>query len=287
MFAAIGGGAYAATTLPANTVGSRQLKNDAVTPTKVAPSTVTLFKGQTGARGIQGPPRSSRSARSPRASQELRASKEHRGAGAERHDATTNGVAAGGGLTGTYPNASIAAGAVAPSNFGTIPAVRVSNSVNESIPNTGVTAVTFDSTLYDNASIHSNTSNNTRLTAPLAGLYDIVGEVVWESDPTGDRRLVIRRNGVHNLAADFVAADPASQTAQEIVTQARLNAGDYVELFAGQSTASFLDVSRVYRPAGPGAGAVTGWHRNRRSRSNTLLRADRRRDRRGRPLLRG
>ena len=54
VFLALGGSAYAAFTLPAHSVGSRQLKNHAVTPKKVARATIKLFKGQRGARGPQG-----------------------------------------------------------------------------------------------------------------------------------------------------------------------------------------------------------------------------------------
>src|SRR4051794_23527028 len=59
VFIALGGGAYAAIKLPANSVGTKQIKKKAVTPAKIAPSTVALFKGQKGAKGdtgIQGPP---------------------------------------------------------------------------------------------------------------------------------------------------------------------------------------------------------------------------------------
>jgi hypothetical protein len=58
VFVALGGSSYAAFALPKNSVGSRQLKNHAVTPKKVAKSTVALFKGRKGDRGpagIQGP----------------------------------------------------------------------------------------------------------------------------------------------------------------------------------------------------------------------------------------
>jgi len=54
VFVALGGGAYAAFRLPANSVGSRQLKNSAVTPKKVARATIKLFKGQKGAPGPKG-----------------------------------------------------------------------------------------------------------------------------------------------------------------------------------------------------------------------------------------
>ncbi len=55
LFVALGGTSYAAVKLPANSVGSRQLKKGAVTPPKVARSTVKLFKGQRGAAGQRGP----------------------------------------------------------------------------------------------------------------------------------------------------------------------------------------------------------------------------------------
>ena len=52
LFIVLGGGAYAATALPKNSVGSAQLKSKAVTPPKVAPKTIKLFKGQNGATQV-------------------------------------------------------------------------------------------------------------------------------------------------------------------------------------------------------------------------------------------
>jgi hypothetical protein len=54
LFAALGGGAYAAVRLPANSVGTKQLKKGAVTPAKVARSTIARFRGEKGARGDRG-----------------------------------------------------------------------------------------------------------------------------------------------------------------------------------------------------------------------------------------
>jgi hypothetical protein len=53
LFIALGGGAYAAITLPSNSVGTKQLKNKAVTAKKLGPSALALLK--TGAPGPQGP----------------------------------------------------------------------------------------------------------------------------------------------------------------------------------------------------------------------------------------
>jgi hypothetical protein len=54
LFAALGGGAYAAVTLPARSVGARQLKRGAVTPSKLSPSTKKLLKAKTGPAGAAG-----------------------------------------------------------------------------------------------------------------------------------------------------------------------------------------------------------------------------------------
>jgi hypothetical protein len=53
LFLALAGGAVAAVKLPANSVGSKQIKKNAVTLTKIAPGARTALKGQT---GPQGPP---------------------------------------------------------------------------------------------------------------------------------------------------------------------------------------------------------------------------------------
>jgi hypothetical protein len=55
LFVALGGTSYAATNLPARSVGTAQLKDGAVTPSKVAAATILRFRGQTGKRGAAGP----------------------------------------------------------------------------------------------------------------------------------------------------------------------------------------------------------------------------------------
>jgi hypothetical protein len=56
LFVALGGGAYAAVKLPANSVGTKQIKNKAVTRAKLAPAAVKFLKGQKGDTGLQGKP---------------------------------------------------------------------------------------------------------------------------------------------------------------------------------------------------------------------------------------
>jgi hypothetical protein len=58
LFFALGGSAYAAVALPSNSVGTKQIKNHAVTLAKIASSARASLKGAPGAKGdpgIQGP----------------------------------------------------------------------------------------------------------------------------------------------------------------------------------------------------------------------------------------
>jgi hypothetical protein len=55
LFLALGGAAYAATQLPKNSVGTKQLKNGAVTAGKIAKKTRQQLQGARGPQGAQGP----------------------------------------------------------------------------------------------------------------------------------------------------------------------------------------------------------------------------------------
>jgi hypothetical protein len=86
LFFALGSGAYAAGILPPNSVGTRQIKNRAVTPHKLARSTIMMLnrrRGPTGPTGPTGPAGP---------------------AGQNGTNATVDGLPAGGDLAGTYPD---------------------------------------------------------------------------------------------------------------------------------------------------------------------------------------
>jgi hypothetical protein len=55
LFVALGGSAYAATRLPAHSVGTKQLKKEAVTPIKLSAAAKATVIGASGARGAGGP----------------------------------------------------------------------------------------------------------------------------------------------------------------------------------------------------------------------------------------
>src|SRR3954470_13362582 len=108
IFIALGGSGYAAVTLKRNSVKGKHIAPNAVTSPKVRDASLLSrdfapgqlphgAQGDTGPRGLPGVPGS---------------------------DAQFNGAAAGGDVTGAYPNPTIAGVAVTPSKIGTLPAAR-------------------------------------------------------------------------------------------------------------------------------------------------------------------
>jgi len=56
LFLALGGTTYAAASLPRNSVGTKQIKNGAVTKPKIAKKTIAALRGARGAQGVPGVP---------------------------------------------------------------------------------------------------------------------------------------------------------------------------------------------------------------------------------------
>ena len=232
---ALGGTSYAAISLPRNSVGAKQLKKNAVTTPKVKNNAIT------GAKVIE-----SSLGRVPSATNALQLG------GVASSGYLKNGAAAGGVLSGTYPNpsladgsvtsAKIAAGAVGVSKFGTIPAVRASvGDTPQTIPNNLVTNVNFDAETFDTASLHSTTTNNHLVTAPVAGVYQITGNVRWDANATGVRFVDISATSGGRIASVYHLAN-TSATDQSVSAAYALAAGDSVFLEVFQTSGGNLDL---------------------------------------------
>ncbi len=124
-----------------------------------------------------------------------------------------------------------------------IPAARVTRTANQAIPNNHVTAIAFNSERYDTAAIHINTANPSRLTAPVAGIFNITFQVEWGLfDPDGIRYIELIRNATTEIAID--QKDPNNGLDQEITTQAKLRAGDFIQGRVLQNSGGPLSINK-------------------------------------------
>jgi len=124
-----------------------------------------------------------------------------------------------------------------------VPQARVFNNANVSITNNTVTAVTLNSEHFDNGDLHSTSSNTSRLTAPITGVYMIGGHVRFAANSTGRRDAFLRINGTTQIAYTVEPAPHASiDTYLNPVSLYQLTAADYVELCVLQNSGGALNV---------------------------------------------
>jgi hypothetical protein len=132
--------------------------------------------------------------------------------------------------------------------------VRLYNTAAQTLVDATLTAITFDTELYDTASLHSLTLNTSRITIPAAGYYNIGANVQFTANAVGDRLIEIRLNGTttrpcaSRVLTNTVAGQP---TNMNLSADYLFAAGDYIELFARQASGGPLDIvlSAHFSPA--------------------------------------
>ncbi|HEY5333843.1 MAG TPA: hypothetical protein VIJ21_09875 [Solirubrobacterales bacterium] len=211
LFVALGGASYAASKLPKNSVGTKQLKKGAVTAAKVKPHSLLakdfkpgqLPRGANGATGAAGP----------------------------------NG-----------PQGAVGApGASAGSSTATLPHARIALlDANEPITSGGRQQVSFDTVVEDNAGMADLISRPGTLQVPRAGLYLVAGQLSWQGiegsgrmggtvqgakNPAGSEYLKFR--SVSTFDSVPKGLDYLDQPMSEVI---RLSAGQYLALAAYQAT---------------------------------------------------
>lgn len=127
--------------------------------------------------------------------------------------------------------------------------VQVYNTLNQSIPNVGFTPITFNATLFDNGSQHSDSVQNTRLTCKESGLYLVSADVIFVSNATGYRQLLIRVDGAASYGNITVPAITQSDIDTAIATSALINlsVNQYVEALVTQTSSGALDIRSLAR----------------------------------------
>lgn len=107
------------------------------------------------------------------------------------------------------------------------PRCCVSRSTSQSISNAVPEALVFDVESWDVGPMHSG--SDTRLIAPVDGIYGGLLYVVWATDTRGFRRIGVQANGSAVITTDKVEAEGTDPTDMCIPWETFLSAGDFVE----------------------------------------------------------
>jgi hypothetical protein len=125
-------------------------------------------------------------------------------------------------------------------------AARVYHNAAQSIANATNTILAFNSERWDVGSCHDTVTNNSRLTAPAAGLYVMGANIAWDFSAAGTMRaLHLKLNATTYIATDY--AGPISATFgnnQNIACLYFLAKGDYVEVDVYQNSGGALNVAQ-------------------------------------------
>lgn len=127
--------------------------------------------------------------------------------------------------------------------------VKVYPSANQNLITSTVTLLSFDSEAHKNVtSMHSTSSQTSRLIAPYSGLFDVRVQVSFATNTTGRRAITIRKNAggsaVGGTQVNVVSMSAANSdtTTYGCSFDIELNAADYLEVFPFQSSGGLLAV---------------------------------------------
>lgn len=125
------------------------------------------------------------------------------------------------------------------------PSARVYHDANQSLNNTTETALSFNSERFDNASVHSTSSNTSRLTIPSGGggKYLIGGAIVYEGNATGVRGCHMRLNATTDWSQSVLNAASSGATQFTVTTAVTTSAADYWTMIGYQSSGGALNVT--------------------------------------------
>lgn len=124
------------------------------------------------------------------------------------------------------------------------PAVSAGKVTNQAIPSSTVRVVAWDAESFDIGDFHDNETNNSRLTIPEAGIYQVNALVAWSTNGSGERLMTVirRRGGTTTTQLTDVRLPGSSLTPQSVSGLLSLQAGDILEVTVFQTSGAELNL---------------------------------------------
>lgn len=118
----------------------------------------------------------------------------------------------------------------------------------QSIPNGALTALVWDTEVYDNDSAHSTVTNSSRITIQTPGWYHVSAAYSMDLNTTGYRLVCLYKNGSVAKTGNRIAPS-SNQTAAVLDAYLSVSAGDYLEIVVLQSSGAALStwVANAFR----------------------------------------
>ncbi len=125
------------------------------------------------------------------------------------------------------------------------PACSIKETTAQPVADSTATALTSDEENFDNDSMHSTTTNTSRITIQTAGRYLLYAVVSFASDLDGQRVLDFRVNGTTAYEVFRANTGGTGVIVATAVKTLVLSAADYVEIRASHNAGNALDVTLV------------------------------------------
>lgn len=124
------------------------------------------------------------------------------------------------------------------------PKCGVYHNTSQSIPNDTLTAVAFNTELFDDDTMHDNATNNSRITIKTAGIYSIKASVQFDLNATGVRTISLRVNGTTYISfANQLSVGGSDPTNVSTSRDYTLAVNDYIEVVVKQTSGVPLSVT--------------------------------------------
>jgi hypothetical protein len=125
----------------------------------------------------------------------------------------------------------------------TQPRCLVYNSTTQSLSDSTLTTMLFDTEDFDIGGLHSTSVNTGRATCPAngTGIYLVIAKIAFVANGTGLRVARIRKNGSDVTTQSTQAATASGTQVVQSIGLVALTPGDYVEVIGFQSSGGALN----------------------------------------------